>query len=359
MKPEPRAEAVLCRYHYDALDRLAAATPLAEATVQRVYQKNRLSVEIQGALHRRVMQFDDHVLAEQRAAETVLPATDLQRSVLHSVDAQGQQGIAYSPYGHRPSGSDVFSLLGFAGERPDPVTGHYPLGKGYRSYNPVLMRFNQPDSLSPFGEGGLNAYAYCQGDPVNWRDPTGYMPWPHSSMSPLSRNSLQPSLPLRMLEPRRPSLATLPAVPFQKLQSYLPGKDLISLSRTSKDLAQKVRTEHKAIKKGTFEKYSFERIVRVMQGRERGVLPSQAKFEITLELKSRPQTDIDSFIAGEMRKAVPFDKAEVRLWSADTPSSLTTMDKMHRSIQLTKLVDAAETDARRLSEWMVKIRSGE
>jgi RHS repeat-associated protein len=141
--------------------------------VQRIYQKNRLSMEIQGAVHRRVMQFDDHVLAEQRATETVLPATDLQRSVLHSVDAQGQQGIAYSPYGHRPRGSDVFSLLGFAGERPDLVTGHYPLGKGYRSYNPVLMRFNQPDSLSPFGEGGVNAYAYCQGDPVNRSDPTG------------------------------------------------------------------------------------------------------------------------------------------------------------------------------------------
>jgi RHS repeat-associated protein len=121
------------------------------------------------------MQFDDHVLAEQRAAETVLPATDLQRSVLKSVDARGQHDIAYSPYGHRPSGSDVFSLLGYTGERPDPVTGHYPLGNGYRSYNPVLMRFNQPDSLSPFGEGGVNAYAYCQGDPVNRSDPTGHM----------------------------------------------------------------------------------------------------------------------------------------------------------------------------------------
>jgi RHS repeat-associated protein len=168
------AETVLSRYQYDALDRLAAATPLVEAKVQRIYQKNRLSVEIQGAVHRRVMQFDDHVLAEQRAAETVLPATDLQRSVLHSVDARGQHDIAYSPYGHRPNGIDVFSLLGFAGERPDPVTRHYPLGNGYRSYNPVLMRFNQPDSLSPFGEGGVNAYAYCQGDPVNRSDPTGH-----------------------------------------------------------------------------------------------------------------------------------------------------------------------------------------
>jgi len=189
MKTLFRTGSVFCRYQYDALDRLAASALAFEATVQRVYQKNRLSLEVQGAVHRRVMQFDDHVLAEQRATETVLPATDLQRSVLQSVDARGQQGIAYSPYGHRPSGSDVFSLLGFAGERPDPVTGHYSLGKGYRSYNPVLMRFNQPDSLSPFGEGGVNAYAYCQGDPVNRSDPTGHISGPYSWMSMFRTNT--------------------------------------------------------------------------------------------------------------------------------------------------------------------------
>ncbi|EGH35731.1 hypothetical protein PSYJA_44541, partial [Pseudomonas syringae pv. japonica str. M301072] len=38
------------------------------------------------------------------------------------------------------------------------MTGHYLLGNGYRAFNPVLMRFNSPDSLSPFGEGGVNAY---------------------------------------------------------------------------------------------------------------------------------------------------------------------------------------------------------
>ncbi|WP_434706426.1 RHS repeat-associated core domain-containing protein [Pseudomonas sp. Z1-12] len=47
------------------------------------------------------------------------------------------------------------------------MTGHYLLGNGYRAFNPGLMRFNSPDSLSPFGEGGLNAYAYSVGDPVN------------------------------------------------------------------------------------------------------------------------------------------------------------------------------------------------
>lgn len=77
----------------------------------------------------------------------------------------------YLPYGyHLPDQG----ALSFNGERPDFVTGHYHLGKGYRAYNPVLMRFNGPDSLSPFAQGGLNAYAYCQGDPVNFTDPSGH-----------------------------------------------------------------------------------------------------------------------------------------------------------------------------------------
>lgn len=64
--------------------------------------------------------------------------------------------------------------LGFNGELCDPVTGHYLLGNGYRAFNPVLMRFNSPDNLSPFDKGGINAYAYCQGDPVNCVDVDGH-----------------------------------------------------------------------------------------------------------------------------------------------------------------------------------------
>jgi len=51
--------------------------------------------------------------------------------------------------------------LGFNGVRQDPVTKLYPLGHGYRMYSPTLMRFNAQDSLSPFGRGGVNGYAYC------------------------------------------------------------------------------------------------------------------------------------------------------------------------------------------------------
>jgi RHS repeat-associated protein len=71
----------------------------------------------------------------------------------------------------------LMRVLGFNGEHPEPGTGHYLLGKGYRAFNPVLMRFHSPDSLSPFGAGGLNPYAYCLGDPINRRDPTGHFSW--------------------------------------------------------------------------------------------------------------------------------------------------------------------------------------
>jgi len=81
----------------------------------------------------------------------------------------------YSPYGYRPTESASLNILGFNGERSDSVTGHYLLGNGYRALNTVLMRFNSPDSFSPFGEGGLNAYAYGQGDPINSYDPTGHI----------------------------------------------------------------------------------------------------------------------------------------------------------------------------------------
>lgn len=47
------------------------------------------------------------------------------------------------------------------------------------------MRFHSPDNMSPFGEGGLNAYVYCEGDPVNFVDPEG-----HSFFSAL-RNGLR------------------------------------------------------------------------------------------------------------------------------------------------------------------------
>lgn len=174
----PNRETLLCSYRYDPLDRLVDCTPFAQSPNQRFYLKDRLATEIQGVVQHSIMQHDDKLLAQQQrqssTAETRLLATDQQRSVLNVLDVARLHPLAYSPYGHRPAESGLLSLLGFNGERPDLVTGCYLLGNGYRAFNPVLMRFNSPDSWSPFGEGGLNGYAYCVGDPVNRHDPSGH-----------------------------------------------------------------------------------------------------------------------------------------------------------------------------------------
>lgn len=84
--------------------------------------------------------------------------------------------FTYGPYGQHYCQTGLAPLLGFNGRRYDPVALTYALGMGYRSYSPTLMRFQGPDDLSPFAEGGLNAYAYCKNDPVNYRDDTGQAP---------------------------------------------------------------------------------------------------------------------------------------------------------------------------------------
>ena len=176
--PSPH-ETVLCQYRYDALDRLIECNPQQAPQLQRFYCKSRLATEIQGTTQHSIIQHGDLLLAQQQREGNErtahLLATDQQRSVLHTLNANlHSKPITYSPYGHRHPENGWLSLLGFNGERPDPVTGHYLLGNGYRAFNPVLMRFNSPDSWSPFGKGGLNAYAYCAGDPINRSDPTGH-----------------------------------------------------------------------------------------------------------------------------------------------------------------------------------------
>ncbi|MCX2901615.1 RHS repeat-associated core domain-containing protein [Pseudomonas mandelii] len=225
--------ALLCHYRYDPLDRLINHTLLDTPTLQRFYCKSRLATEIQGAMQHSIVQHGDQLLAQQRREGEVLDntllATDQQRSILSSLDKESpNQSIAYSPYGHRPQGSGLFSLLGFAGERPDPVTGHYLLGNGYRAFNPVLMRFNSPDNLSPFGQGGLNSYVYCSGDPVNFVDPGGHVKFFRTLrhfLSPIEKNI-----------PPVNSLEGLDYDSFSNIAKFLDQSDMDSLAKTSRQL---------------------------------------------------------------------------------------------------------------------------
>lgn len=118
---------------------------------------------------------------EQESTRTALLATDgVQTVVVVKSQAQGSR---------LPTMLMAITLYDIPPHRP-AFNGHllvnsqYLFGNGYRSYNPALMRFHSPDSFSPFGAGGLNCYAYCMNDPVNFSDPDGHSPRLRSNSLP-------------------------------------------------------------------------------------------------------------------------------------------------------------------------------
>lgn len=105
-----------------------------------------------------------------RNDHTVLMQCDGQDSVLAN---SGGALRAYGCFGWSAGGAGA--QMAFSGVLQE-AGGGYLLGNGYRVYSPALRRFGSPDSISPFGEGGINPYVYCLGDPVNSIDPDGRAP---------------------------------------------------------------------------------------------------------------------------------------------------------------------------------------
>ena len=171
----------LINYRYDALDRLIGIDPAGASSITRVYRNGRVATQHEAGQQHSLMEAAGHVLAQSAfsggTVVNTLLGSDQRRSILQSVTGDEIKRSVYTPYGSSSADGGVRSLLGFNGELPDPVTGCYLLGNGYRAYNPELMRFNSPDSMSPFDSGGINPYAYCLGDPINMSDPTGHFSW--------------------------------------------------------------------------------------------------------------------------------------------------------------------------------------
>jgi RHS repeat-associated protein len=163
------------RYRYEPSDRLHAVESVGQKPCRRFYREDRLCSDVTEEDGRSIMSEAQQVLALLQGQETTLFRTDGCGNVLQAFSGDGNARHAYLPYGQRPLTDGFASLFGFGGESQDVQTGCYLLGNGYRAYDPVLMRFHRPDSWSPFDGGGLNPYAYCLGDPINLRDPTGHI----------------------------------------------------------------------------------------------------------------------------------------------------------------------------------------
>ncbi|WP_458130616.1 RHS repeat-associated core domain-containing protein [Pseudomonas sp. R3-41] len=228
----------------------------------RFYQKNKLTTETKTTGHASIFQHGNRLLAmlqhEGQSTNTRLLTTDEQRSLLSTIDAGSFQSLAYTPYGYLSLERRLMKMLGFKGERPDPVTGHYLLGNGYRAFNPVLMRFNSPDSWSPFGKGGINAYAAFDGDPINKNDPNGHLSfysavktlitkinviktWQQATTATLKK---MPDVPLNSA---LSNLERLPDAAVENLLGYLEPRELKYLSFTSSTINIKVKANLRSI----------------------------------------------------------------------------------------------------------------
>lgn len=100
--------------------------------------------------------------------------TDALGSTLALTDGTGtvQQTYAYEPYGEvaaTGSSDNPYQYTGRENDDQSLGTGLYYYRARY--YSPTLKRFIAED---PMGlAAGLNEYAYVNGSPTNWRDPSG------------------------------------------------------------------------------------------------------------------------------------------------------------------------------------------
>lgn len=125
-----------------------------------------------------LLRAEGQLLAERTAGasdDLYLLTTDTSSSVLRIATERNTEQHAYSAYGYTPAHPSRQPQLAFNGELLNNSTHSYLLGAGTRLFSPTLMRFYSPDSISPFSLAGLNAYAYCLNDPVNYSDPTGHI----------------------------------------------------------------------------------------------------------------------------------------------------------------------------------------
>lgn len=165
------------QYRYDSHDHLVTSRQGSDGEILRFYQDQQLSCSVQDDRQNQYLYLQEQPLGQQQpddAAQTLLLLTDPNCSVLGECQQSDLRTAVYSAYGERHSDDALLGLHGFNGEVRETSSGWYLLGKGYRAYNPVLMRFHSPDSLSPFGAGGVNPYSYCLGNPIALRDPTGH-----------------------------------------------------------------------------------------------------------------------------------------------------------------------------------------
>lgn len=172
------------RYRYDPHGSLCAVREAEGNEQQRFYDGLSIDHLRRGTAIDRYLSTSGIPLAAVTDDSVNALVTDRNGSVTGEWREGALRTAVYDAYGNSQNDEPLACELGFNGElREGSGSDLYLLGRGYRLYNAALMRFLAPDDASPFGEGGLNPYAYCRGNPVMLYDPTGHMPqWTVANM---------------------------------------------------------------------------------------------------------------------------------------------------------------------------------
>lgn len=166
-----RTPAGTCTYRYDP------SGQLTDREVNGVLTRDFFSAD--QLTHQQTGNDSVQLIGDLNALFALNKVTDgVRQTLLIGTDAQGSVRLeaenAVRARRYTAHGADSEdAAFGYAGEQREPLSGLYVPG-GNRPYDPVLMCFLAPDTDSPFGQGGINPYAWCAGDPVNRVDPDGH-----------------------------------------------------------------------------------------------------------------------------------------------------------------------------------------
>jgi RHS repeat-associated protein len=174
---DPTGQTTLITYRYDGHNHLVGVRQGNESETLRVYQGYNLSHTRKDDSYTQYLFEEDCPLGQQQLDDPdqiLLLMTNASPTVIGEVLQSQVNESTYTAYGVRSSEEEIRCLLAFNSEVREELTDWYMLGRGYRAYNPNLMRFHSPDAFSPFGSGGVNPYTYCLGNPITFRDPSGH-----------------------------------------------------------------------------------------------------------------------------------------------------------------------------------------
>lgn len=139
-----------------------------------IYDEREIITEETGQDVIRYIRGYDLISSDSEKAKTYYHyASDELGSITHVVNGNApriENVYEYESFGNTIHAEEnIYNPFRYTGQQYDSLTGLYYLRA--RFYNPATARFIQKDSY--YGDG-LNLYAYCNNNPVNYYDPEGH-----------------------------------------------------------------------------------------------------------------------------------------------------------------------------------------